>query len=70
MNKINFNNEVIYLHNDLAIVIDDFDTIYYVDTGGNASAYEVGDSVNSDDLTPISELPNELQIEICKALNV
>lgn len=59
MDKINFNNEVIHIHEHIAVVVDDYDNLYYIDNGGIESAYEIGDCVNSDDLTPLSQLENE-----------
>lgn len=70
MDRISFNNEVILNYENLSIVIDDYDNIYFIDNGGNESAYEIGDSVSSEDLSPFSELSSELQDEIYRALNL
>ena len=58
--KINFNNEVILIHDNICVVLDDYENLYYVDNGGIEGAYEIGDCVNFDDLTPLSELEDEI----------
>lgn len=62
--KLNFNNNVILIHGTIVVVIDDYDALFYIDNGGIEYAYELGDSVDSDDLTPLSELPAQLRDEI------
>lgn len=70
MDKINFNNEVILIHGNICVVLDDYENLYYVDNGGIESAYEIGDCVSSEDLTPLSELENtELKNAIYDELN-
>ncbi len=70
MDKINFNNEVILIHGNTCVVLDDYENLYYVDNGGIESAYEIGDCVSSEDLTPLSELENtELKNAIYDELN-
>lgn len=59
MGKINFNNEVIFIHGNICVVLDDYENLYYVDNGGIEDAYEIGECVNSEDLTPLSQLENE-----------
>lgn len=59
MDKINFSNEVILIHGNICVVLDDYENLYYVDNGGIESAYEIGDCVNSDDLTPLSQLEDD-----------
>lgn len=59
MDKINFSNEVILIHGNICVVLDDYENLYYVDNGGIESAYEIGDCVKSDDLTPLSQLEDE-----------
>lgn len=58
MDKINFSNEVILIHGNIVVVLDDYDNLYYVDNGGIKGAYEIGDCVNYEDLTPLSKLEN------------
>lgn len=68
--KINFNNEVILIHGNICVVLDDFENLYYVNNGGIESAYEIGDCVSSEDLTPLSELEDiELKNIIYDELN-
>lgn len=70
MDKINFNNEVILIHGNICVVLDDYENLYYVDNGSIESAYEIGDYVSSEDLTPLSELENtELKNAIYDELN-
>lgn len=57
--KINFSNEVILIYDNICVVLDDYENLYYVDNGGINSAYEIGDCVTTDDLTPLSELEDE-----------
>lgn len=59
MGKMNFNNEVIFIHGNICVVLDDYENLYYVDNGGIADAYEIGDCVCSEDLTPLSQLEDE-----------
>ena len=58
MDKINFSNEVILIHGNIVVVLDDYDNLYYVDNGCIKGAYEIGDCVNYEDLTPLSKLEN------------
>lgn len=58
--KINFSNEVILIHDNICVVLDDYDNLYYVDNGDINSAYEIGDCVNTEDLTPLSDLEDEI----------
>ncbi len=69
MENINFENEVIMIHEHIVIVIDDFENIYFVDNEGNENAYEIGDCVNSSDLSPISELDESTRNTILDLLN-
>lgn len=66
--KINFNNTVILIHDTIVIVADDYDSLFFVDNDGHENAYELGDCVSSDDLTPFSELPTELKTEILEEI--
>lgn len=69
MENINFENEVIMIHEHIVVVIDDFENIYFVDNEGNENAYEIGDCVNSSDLSPISELYESTRNTILDLLN-
>lgn len=69
MENINFENEVIMIHGHIVVVIDDFENIYFVDNEGNENAYEIGDCVNSSDLSPISELDESTRNTILDLLN-
>lgn len=69
MENINFENEVIMIHEHIVVVIDDFENIYFVDDEGNENAYEIGDCVNSSDLSPISELDESTRNTILDLLN-
>ncbi len=69
MENINFENEVIMIHEHIVVVIDDFENIYFVDNEGNENAYEIGDCVNSSDLSPISELDESTRNTILDLLN-
>lgn len=69
MENINFENEVIMIHEHIVVVIDDFKNIYFVDNEGNENAYEIGDCVNSSDLSPISELDESTYNTILDLLN-
>ncbi len=69
MENINFENEVIMIHEHIVVVIDDFENIYFVDNEGNENAYEIGDCVNSSDLSPISELDESTHNTILDLLN-
>lgn len=69
MENINFENEVIMIHEHIVVVIDDFDNIYFVDNEGNENAYEIGDCVNSSDLSPISALDESTRNTILDLLN-
>ena len=57
------------IHEHIVIVIDDFENIYFVDNEGNENAYEIGDCVNSSDLSPISELDESTRNTILDLLN-
>lgn len=69
MDTINFENEVIMIHENIVVIIDDFENLYFVDNEGNENAYEIGDCVNSSDLTPLSELDESTQNTILDLLN-
>lgn len=69
MENINFENEVIMIHEHIVVVIDDFENIYFVDNEGNENAYEIGDCVNSSDLFPISALDESTRNTIFDLLN-
>ncbi len=69
MENINFENEVIMIHEHIVVVIDDFENIYFVDNEGNENAYEIGDCVNSSDLSPILELDESTRNTILDLLN-
>lgn len=69
MENINFENEVIMIHEHIVVVIDDFENIYFVDNEGNENAYEIGDCVNSSDLSPISTLDESTRNTIFDLLN-
>lgn len=69
METVNFENEVIIIHKNIVIVIDDFENLYFVDNDGNENAYEIGDCVNSSDLSPFSELDETTQNIILDLLN-
>lgn len=69
MENINFENEVIMIHEHIVVVIADFENIYFVDNEGNENAYEIGDCVNSSDLSPISELDESTRNTILDLLN-
>lgn len=66
--KINFNNEVILIFNNIVVVIDDYDNLYYIDNDGFNEAYELGDCVSSADLSPFSELPDDIATAILEEL--
>ena len=69
MDTINFENEVIMIHENIVVIIDDFENLYFVDNEDNENAYEIGDCVNSSDLTPFSELDESTQNTILDLLN-
>lgn len=69
METVNFENEVIMIHKNIVVVIDDFENLYFVDNDGNENAYEIGDCVNSSDLSPFSELDETTQNIILDLLN-
>lgn len=69
METVNFENEVIIIHKNIVIVIDDFENLYFVDNDGNENAYGIGDCVNSSDLSPFSELDETTQNSILDLLN-
>lgn len=66
--KINFWNEVILIYDDYSIVQDEWGNLYFVDNGGNKSAYPLGDTVASEDLTLLDELPKNIAEAILEAL--
>lgn len=66
--KINFANEIILIHDNIAVVIDDFENLYFVDTDGFEGAYELGDCVSSADLSPFSDLPDDIAKSILEEL--
>lgn len=69
METVNFENEVIIIYKNIVVVIDDFENLYYIDNDGNENAYEIGDCVNSSDLSPFSELDETTQNIILDLLN-
>lgn len=69
METVNFENEVIIIHKNIVVVIDDFENLYFIDNNGNENAYEIGDCVNSSDLSPFSELDETTQNIILDLLN-
>lgn len=69
METVNFENEVIIIHKNIVVVIDDFENLYFIDNDGNENAYEIGDCVNSSDLSPFSELDETTQNIILDLLN-
>lgn len=69
METVNFENEVIMIHNNIVVVVDDFENLYFVDNEGNENAYELGDCVNSSDLLPLSELDEAARNLILDLLN-
>lgn len=66
--KINFNNEIILIHHNIVVVVDDYDNLYYIDNDGFIDAYELGDCVSSADLSPFSELPDNIANVILEEL--
>lgn len=69
METVNFENEVIMIHKNIVVVIDDFENLYFIDNDGNENAYEIGDCVNSSDLSPFSKLDETTQNVILDLLN-
>lgn len=69
METVNFENEVIIIHKNIVVVIDDFENLYFIDNDDNENAYEIGDCVNSSDLSPFSELDETTQNVILDLLN-
>lgn len=66
--KINFANEVILIHDNIVVVIDDFENMYFVDTDGFEGAYELGECVSSADLSPFSDLSDDVANSILEEL--
>ncbi|MCM1219458.1 MAG: hypothetical protein NC548_33685 [Lachnospiraceae bacterium] len=69
METVNFENEVIMIHENIVIVIDDFENLYFVDNEGIENAYEIGECVNSKDLSPLSALDETTKNTILDLLN-
>lgn len=66
--KINFANEVTLIQNNIVVVKDDYDNLYYVDNDGFKGAYELGDCISSADLSPFSDLPDDIATAILEEL--
>lgn len=69
METLNFSNEVILIYDNIAVVVDDYDNLYFVETDPYSNAYEIGDCVSSSDLSPISELDEITRNIILDELN-
>lgn len=66
--KINFANEVIAIYKNIVVVKDDYDNLYYIDNDGFENAYELGDCISSADLSPFSDLPDDIANTIWEEL--